>query len=56
MSVTVQVWGERYELSVLQESESVWIARGEYKGKPFQGQGRSATAAAASWREQARYS
>ena len=56
MTIIVEVWGTKIELTVQQRSKSVWIASGAYNGKSFQGQGRSANTAAASWREQARYS
>jgi hypothetical protein len=52
---TVIVWGERYELTVHQRSKSVWIARGDFDGEPLEGKGRSPSAAAGNWREQARY-
>ena len=52
---TVIVWGEQYELIVHQKSKSLWIARGDFDGEPLEGKGHSPSAAAGSWREQARY-
>ena len=52
---TVIVWGEQYELTVHQKSKSVWIARGDFDGELLEGKGHSPSAAAGSWREQARY-
>jgi hypothetical protein len=51
----VMVWNEPYEISIFQKSKSVWIAVGEYMGKQIELQGRSASTAAAHWREAARY-
>lgn len=53
--VPVKVWETVVELTVHQRSKSVWIAYGEYLGKSYEGQGRTANAAAASWKERARY-
>ncbi|MCJ2124757.1 hypothetical protein [Methylobacterium sp. J-077] len=55
MMIRVEVWGETIDLAVHQQSKSVWLARGEYKGKAYEGKGRSPSTAAASWHEQARY-
>jgi hypothetical protein len=46
---------EQYELTAHQKSKSVWIARGDVDGEPLEGKGHSSSAAAGSWREQARY-
>lgn len=51
MTIIVEVWSTKVELTVEQRSKAVWIAIGAYKDKQFQGQGRSAKTAAASWRE-----
>jgi hypothetical protein len=52
---TVFVWDKPYEITVHQKSKTVWIARGEYLGEQLESKGSSQTAAAAHWREQARY-
>ena len=51
----VKVWDEPHEVSVRQKSKSVWIASGDYMGKPLQTQDRSESAALMRWREAARY-
>ena len=51
----VRVWDKPYEISVYQKSKSVWITVGEYMGDRIEVKGRSATSAAANWREAARY-
>jgi hypothetical protein len=51
----VKVWGDPYTGEVYQKSKSVWIATGEYMGEVHSTQGRSATSAAATWQEWARY-
>ena len=50
----VTVGTKQYELMAHQKSKSEWVARGGFNGVPLEGKGRSATLAAASWREQAR--
>ena len=55
MVIRVEMWGETIALDVHQHSKTVWLARGEYKGKACEGKGRSPGTVAASWREQARY-
>jgi hypothetical protein len=51
----VTVWDEKYEVTVLQKSKSVWIASGEYMGKSLQVQGRTAGNAIDLWRDAARF-
>ncbi len=53
--IPVKVWETIVEVKVYQQSKSVWIAHGEYLGKSYEGKGRSANAAAASFKERARY-
>lgn len=55
-TMIVEVWGQRVEVTVVQHSKTVWTAHGEYLGKSYEGKGRSAGTAAASWKERARYS
>jgi len=47
----VTVWGESFELSVVQHSSSVWVASGSYHGEHHSTKDRSARSAAARWRE-----
>lgn len=53
--IPVKVWETVIEVTAIQRSKAAWIAYGEYLGKSYEGEGRTATAAAASWKEQARY-
>ena len=53
--ISVKVWETVVEVKVNQQSKSVWVAYGEYLGKKYEGKGRSANIAAASWKERARY-
>jgi hypothetical protein len=53
--ISVKVWETTVEVKVYQQKKTVWIARGEYLGKSYEGKGRSASTAADSWRERARY-
>ena len=54
--VVVTVWNRQYELPAHQQSKAVWIARGDFNSEPLEGHGHTPSRAAASWREQARYS
>jgi hypothetical protein len=54
-TMTVTVWNEKYEITVYQQSKSVWIAVGDYEGKEIRVQDRSQSSAAAHWQETARY-
>lgn len=56
MTKTVVVRGEKFELAVEQKSKAVWRVSGVYRGKLLHWEGRSATGAAARWREHAHYS
>jgi hypothetical protein len=53
----VKVWEDRVEIDVYPKpgTKTVWIAVGEYHGKRYESKGRTETAAAAAWCEQARY-
>jgi hypothetical protein len=55
MKERVVVWGEQVEVEVHQSSKTVWIARGEYKGKYHEAKGSSARAAAKWWADAAKY-
>lgn len=52
---SVEVWGQRYPVSVYQESKSVWHAVGDYMGQTIRTKDRSAGTALKRWREAARY-
>lgn len=53
----VRVWEgeEPVEITVVKKSKTVWVAVGQYMGKPVSAQGRSANSAAALWRDAAHY-
>lgn len=53
----VKVWDgeEPVEITVVQLSKSVWRASGNYMGKAIEVKGRSASNAAALWRDAAHY-
>ena len=55
MKHTVLVWNEPQEVSVYQRSKSVWVASGEYMGKPIVEKGSSEAAAVMHWRKTATY-
>ena len=55
MKIVVRVHGEPHEVTVDQLSKSVWRATGEYMNERHQTKDRSATTAAARWREWAEY-
>jgi hypothetical protein len=55
MKMVVTVWSDRVEIDVDQRSKTVWIASGEYKGKPHEGKGSSAASAAKWWADAAKY-
>jgi hypothetical protein len=52
---TVHVHDEKIEITVHQKSKSVWIAVGDYMGKPLEGKGSSAKSAASAWADAARF-
>jgi hypothetical protein len=54
-TTTVTVWNEKYEITVYQQSKSVWIAVGDYEGQEIRVKGRSKSSAASLWQETARY-
>ena len=51
----VTVWGQQYTVTVYQKSKSVWVAVGDYMGKPFEIKARSAGAAVDAWKLEAEY-
>lgn len=53
--IRVIVWGDPVDVDVYRRSKTVWIARGEFKGRYHETKGASATQAAGLWREAARY-
>jgi hypothetical protein len=55
MKKRVLVWGEQVEVDVHQRSKTVWIARGEYKGKHYECKASTPGAAAKAWADAARY-
>ena len=54
-TVTVQVWGHSYEISVHQKSKAVWVARGEYMGKQIETKVQTQGAAIILWCRTAQY-
>lgn len=52
---TVRVHDELHKITVYQKSPSVWIAVGDYMGKPIEGKGSSARSAETAWTDAARY-
>ncbi len=52
---TVYVWEKPQVISVYQKSKTVWIAAGEYMGKPIEVKGRSKSSAIKRWLEAARF-
>lgn len=52
---TVKVWGQSYEVSVHQQSKSVWTATGEYMGESHSTKDATAGAAIKRWTEWAAY-
>lgn len=55
MTVTVNVWGKRYEVTIEQKSKAVWFAVGDYMGSRLETKGASLGAAIKRWREAAEY-
>ena len=53
---SVYVAGERYVILIHQRSKTVWVARGEYHGRPIEGTGPTPKAAADAWADAARFS
>ena len=54
MERTVLVWGTAHTIEVDQNSKTVWVAVGEYKGQRHEAKGRTEYDAASNWREWAR--
>lgn len=52
---TVEFSGHRYEVSLKQQSKSVWIVTGEYQGTQLEVRGRTASNAIGLWRMSARF-
>jgi hypothetical protein len=52
---TVYVWDKPHNVSVDQQSKSVWMAVGEYKGKQIEVKDSTKGAALKRWREAATY-
>jgi hypothetical protein len=55
MKRQVKVWNDTVEIDVHQSSKTVWIATGEYHGKPHEAKRSSASAAAKAWADAATY-
>ena len=55
MKQRVVVWGERVDVEVYRRSKTVWIARGEYNGKSYEGKASTRGSAAKAWADAARY-
>ena len=54
MKQRVVVWGEKVEVEVYHRSKTVWIARGDYRGKSYEGKASTPGAAAKAWADAAR--
>lgn len=52
---TVIVWGKEIRITVERRSKSVWIAAGDYLGKPIEVRDATEGAAINRWREAAEY-
>ena len=52
---TVIVWGKEVRITVERSSKSVWIATGDYMGKPIRVKDATEGAAIKRWREAAEY-
>lgn len=52
---TVHVWDVAHFITVYQKSKSVWIAVGDYMGKPIEVKGSSASSAASAWANATRF-
>ncbi len=51
---TVTVWDKLHPLTVHQESKTVWLAVGEYRGERLEVKGKTDTEAVALWRDAAK--
>jgi hypothetical protein len=51
MKMGVMVWDKLHEIDVNQQSKTVWIAVGEFRGKIIEAKGRSRFSAAGQWRK-----
>ena len=51
---TVTVWGERYELTVQNDANGLWIAAGTYKHQKVEVKDKSENAALTRWQNMAR--
>jgi hypothetical protein len=52
---TVRVHGELRKIIVYQKSKSIWVAVGDYMGKPLEVKDRSASSAEKAWADAARF-
>jgi hypothetical protein len=55
VKTSVMVWDKSCEITVYRKSKTVWIAVGDYLGEQIETKGSTQRAAAAQWREAARY-
>jgi hypothetical protein len=55
MKQRVTVWGEQVDVDVYRHSKTIWIARGEYKGKRYECRASTLGSAAKAWADAARY-
>ncbi len=51
---TVTVWDQVHQIAVQQESKTVWVAAGEYRGERLEVKGKTDTQAVAAWRDVAK--
>lgn len=52
---TVYVWDKPHKITIHHKSRTIWIARGEYRGKLIEVKDRSEGSAVRAWIEAARY-
>ena len=51
---TVTVWDNVHQITVQQQSKTVWVAVGEYRGERLEVKGKTDTQAVAAWRDVAK--
>ena len=51
---TVTVWDKVHPITVQQESKTVWVAVGDYRGERLEVKGKTDTQAVAAWRDVAK--
>jgi len=51
---TVEVWGNRYEITVQQDANMLWVASGAYKKQKIEVKDKTEGAALKRWQDKAR--